>query len=112
MKPDEIRRVAKAFKDEQACVVFLTLVLTGLRKSELQRLRWRDVSLVEKVLRVVDSKSESGIRSMRTRSATWRMLAALVRPMAASHSLPRWSARSSNSSKSSHSSSSTKVLLL
>jgi integrase len=64
LKPDEIRRVAKAFTDEQARVVFLTLVLTGLRASELQRLRWRDVSLVESVLRVVDSKSESGVRSI------------------------------------------------
>jgi integrase len=64
LKPDEIRRLAKAFTDEQARALFLTLVLTGLRKSELQRLRWRDVSLVEKVLRVVGSKSESGVRSI------------------------------------------------
>jgi integrase len=64
LKPEEIRRVAKAFTDDQARSVFLTLVLTGLRASELRRLRWRDVSLVEKVLRVVDSKSESGIRSI------------------------------------------------
>jgi integrase len=64
LKPEEIRRVAKAFTDEQARVVFLTLVLTGLRASELQRLRWRDVSLVESVLRVVDSKSNSGVRSI------------------------------------------------
>jgi integrase len=64
LKPDEIRRLAKAFTDEQARALFLTLVLTGLRKSELQRLRWREVSLVEKVLRVVGSKSESGVRSI------------------------------------------------
>jgi Phage integrase family len=44
--------------------VFLTLVLTGLRRSELQRLRWGDVDLVELVLRVRDSKSEDGIRSI------------------------------------------------
>ena len=49
--------------------MFLTLVLTGLRASEFRRLRWRDVSLVEKVLRVVDSKSESGIRSIAIPSA-------------------------------------------
>jgi integrase len=64
LKPEEIRRVSKAFTDDQARGVFLTLVLTGLRASELRRLRWRDVSLSEKVLRVVDSKSESGIRSI------------------------------------------------
>jgi integrase len=44
--------------------VFLTLVLTGLRRSEVQRLRWRDVDLVENVLRVRDSKTEDGIRSI------------------------------------------------
>lgn len=64
LEPIEIRRVAKAFVDEQARLVFLTLVLTGLRRSELQALRWRDVDLVENVLRVRDSKSEEGIRSI------------------------------------------------
>jgi integrase len=54
----------KAFNDEQARAVFLTLILTGVRRSELQRLRWRDVDLVESVLRVRDSKTEEGIRSI------------------------------------------------
>lgn len=49
---------------EQARVVFLTLVLTGLRRFELQALRWRDVDLVANELRVVDSKSEDGIRAI------------------------------------------------
>jgi integrase len=40
----------------------LTLVLTGLRRSELQALRWRDVDLVERTLRVRESKSEEGER--------------------------------------------------
>jgi integrase len=53
-----------SWRYEQARVVFLTLVLTGLRRFELQSLRWRDVDLVESVLRVVDSKSEDGIRSI------------------------------------------------
>jgi integrase len=60
----EVSRVTKAFTDEQARTVFLTLVLTGVRRSELQALRWRDVDLVENVLRVRDSKSEDGIRSI------------------------------------------------
>jgi integrase len=64
LEPVEVGRVARAFTDEQARVVFLTLVLTGLRRSELQRLRWGDVDLVENVLRVRDSKSEDGIRSI------------------------------------------------
>jgi integrase len=64
LEPVEVGRVARAFTDEQARVVFLTLVLTGLRRSELQRLRWGDVDLVENVLRVRDSKTEDGIRSI------------------------------------------------
>jgi integrase len=64
LEPFEVARVANAFTDEQARTVFLTLVLTGLRRSELQRLRWRDVDLVENLLRVRDSKSEDGIRSI------------------------------------------------
>ena len=39
-------------------------MLTGIRRSELQALRWRDVDLVEEVLRVRDSKTEDGIRSI------------------------------------------------
>lgn len=57
-------RVSRAFTDDQARVVFLTLVLTGLRRSELQALRWGDVDLVDNVLRVRDSKTEDGIRSI------------------------------------------------
>jgi integrase len=64
LEPVEVARVAKAFVDEQARAVFLTLVLTGLRRSELQRLRWRDVDFVESVLRVRASKTEEGVRSI------------------------------------------------
>ena len=60
----EISRVMKAFDDEQAKTIFLTLVMTGIRRGELQALRWRDVDLVENVLRVSDSKTEQGIRSI------------------------------------------------
>jgi integrase len=64
LEPVEIRRVAKAFVDEQARTIFLTLVLTGIRRFELQALRWRDVALVEGVLRVRVSKSEEGERAI------------------------------------------------
>jgi integrase len=64
LQPGEVARIAKAFTDEQARTVFLTLVLTGIRRSELQALRWRDVNLLEGVLRVADSKTEDGIRSI------------------------------------------------
>jgi integrase len=43
LEPVEIRSVASKFGDEQARSIFLTLVLTGLRRFELQALRWRDV---------------------------------------------------------------------
>jgi integrase len=42
--------------------VFLTFVLTGLRRSELVALRWRHVNLVEGTLRVVETKTEEGER--------------------------------------------------
>jgi integrase len=65
LEPIEAARVARSFgDDEQARAVFLTLVLTGIRRGELQALRWRDVDLIERVLRVRDSKSEDGIRSI------------------------------------------------
>lgn len=64
LTPAEVARVDRAFKDEQARVVFLTVVQLGLRRSELQRLRWRDVDLFDGVLRVVASKSEAGERSI------------------------------------------------
>jgi hypothetical protein len=64
LEPVEVSRVLKAFTDEQAKTVFLTLVLTGIRRSELQALRWGDVDLVENVIKIRDSKSEDGIRSI------------------------------------------------
>lgn len=64
LEPAEVSRVLRGFKDEQARTMFLTLVLTGVRRFELQALRWRDVDLVECVLRVRDSKSEEGVRSI------------------------------------------------
>jgi integrase len=59
-----VGKVLVAFTNAQDRTVFLTLVLTGLRRSELQTLRWRDVDLLEGVLRVRDSESEDGIRSI------------------------------------------------
>jgi integrase len=50
--------------DLEPRVVCLTFVLTGVRISELQALRWADVDLLENVLKVRDSKSEDGIRSI------------------------------------------------
>jgi integrase len=62
LEPREVPRVSKAFSDDRARRVFLTLALTGLRRSELVGLRWRHVNLVEGTLRVEQSKSEEGER--------------------------------------------------
>ena len=59
LEPAEAGRVAAAFTDSQARAVFLTLILTGLRRHELQALRWRDVDLLEGVLRVRDSNNQA-----------------------------------------------------
>ena len=75
LEPTEVARVAKAFTDEQDQAVFLVLVLTGVRRSELQALRWRDVDLLEGVLRVRASKSEAGERSIALSPALREVLA-------------------------------------
>src|SRR5262249_5897579 len=72
LKPEQVRALLKALDDEQARVAFLTFVTTGLRKSELCGLRWRDVDLIENRLRGEDSKTETGERSI----ALGKMLAA------------------------------------
>jgi integrase/recombinase XerD len=64
LQPAEISRILKAFEDEQARTIFLTLVLTAIRRNELRNLRWADVDLLDGVLRVEDSKTEEGIRSI------------------------------------------------
>jgi integrase len=64
LEPAEVQRVAQAFTDERARLVFLTLMLTGARRFELQGLRWRDVDLIANVLRIRESKSEEGERSI------------------------------------------------
>ena len=84
LEPVEVARVAREFTDEQARVAFLTLVLTGVRQGELVGLRWRDVDLVENVLRVRDSKTEDGVRSIALGSTLaeelWQHLAAALLP--------------------------------
>jgi integrase len=64
LTPQEVSRISRSFSDERARSVFLTLVMTGVRRFELQALRWRYVNLVEGTLRVAESKSEEGERSL------------------------------------------------
>jgi integrase len=59
-----VQALLRGFPQGQDRLVFLTLVLTGLRRTELQALRWRDVDLIENRLRVADSKTETGERSV------------------------------------------------
>jgi integrase len=62
LEPAEVARVRAAFSEPQARTIFITIMLTGLRRFELEALRWRDIDLVEGTLRVVESKSEAGER--------------------------------------------------
>lgn len=64
LEPVEVRRVFAAFTDQRARIVFLTLALTGIRRIEITSLHWRDVDLVDNVLRVRVSKTEQGERSI------------------------------------------------
>jgi integrase len=64
LTPGEVARVHKAFEDEMARTMFLTLVLTAVRRSELLDLRWRDVDLLAAVIRVAGSKTPAARRSI------------------------------------------------
>jgi integrase len=64
LQPSEVTRIAKAFADEQARTIFLTLVLTGVRRNELRELRWHDVDLLDAVMRVRGTKSAEAERSI------------------------------------------------
>jgi integrase len=64
LQPAEVVRIRKAFADEQARTIFLTLVLTGVRRNELRALLWRDLDLLEGVMRVHGTKTEEAERSI------------------------------------------------
>jgi integrase len=64
LQPAEVARVLKAFTDARARLVFLTAILTGIRRHELVNLRWADVDFLESAIRVRKSKSPDGQRSI------------------------------------------------
>lgn len=64
LSPAEVPRVVAGFNDERARCAFLTLILTGVRRFELQAIRWRDVDMLAGVLRIPESKTEEGERSI------------------------------------------------
>jgi integrase len=76
LEPHEVPRVARAFTDERARRAFLTLTLTGLRRSELVALRWRHVDLLDGTVRVDESKSEEGERLIALPASLVKELAA------------------------------------
>lgn len=62
LKPEEVPVVARSFTDDRARRAFLAMVLLGLRRFELRGLKWGHVDLLERTVRVVESKSEEGER--------------------------------------------------
>jgi integrase len=64
LRPEELRRVEAELKDEQVKLAFRTFALLGLRWSELTALRWRDIDFLNSRLRVEDSKTPTGERSV------------------------------------------------
>src|SRR3954471_10068110 len=62
LTPDEAARVLKALTDPQCRLAYLTFLLLGIRFCELRTLRWRDLKMVEKRIRITDSKTEAGER--------------------------------------------------
>ena len=73
LTPEEIQAVDKAFDDVefqsekeriQARLMFRVLTRTGIRRHELRQLRVRDFDSDKRVLKIVDSKTEEGIRSI------------------------------------------------
>jgi integrase len=64
LRPEQVQALSRSFVNEADRAIFLTLVLTGVRRNELRGLRWRNVDLIENVLRVEDSKTDTGVRAI------------------------------------------------
>ncbi len=64
LKVEEARAMEAKFTDPTFKLAFLTFELLGIRIKELRGLRWGDVSLREKRLRIEDSKTPTGNRSV------------------------------------------------
>ena len=56
LSSDEIARLLEASSDEFRSVV-LTAVLTGMREGEILGLKWANVDLAQRVIRVTQTKS-------------------------------------------------------
>ena len=71
---EELEKLLKALPDEPRQVAILA-AFTGMRKSELQALRWGDVDLTERTLTIVKSKN----KKIRTLYMTDRVYDVLMR---------------------------------
>jgi integrase len=75
LEPGEVVKVLSSFTDERASLVFLTAILTAMRRHELVNLTWGDVDFLEGAIRIRKSKSRDGYRSItmpqRLSNALW-----------------------------------------
>jgi integrase len=60
LAPDEIQRLLDTCKDTQWQIIFHTLIWTGLRRSELLGLRWKDLDITLSTLRVTQVLHQMG----------------------------------------------------
>lgn len=74
LQPDQVAALLAAAGEEDRAArgadsgrrrpLLATLTLAGLRISEALELRWRDVRLADRKLRVVDAKTDAGVREV------------------------------------------------
>lgn len=64
LEPGEVAKMLKSFTAERARLVFLTAILTAMRRHELVNLTWGDVDFLDVAIRVRKSKSKDGYRSI------------------------------------------------
>lgn len=62
LEADDVALLIEAAGEHRAPIA--TMVLGGLRVSEMTGLRWRDVDLAARRLRVVESKTDAGVRTV------------------------------------------------
>jgi integrase len=62
LEADEVAVLVEAAGGHRALIA--TMVLSGLRVSEMAELRWRDVDLAGRRLRVAESKTDAGVRTV------------------------------------------------
>jgi integrase len=64
LSASEARSVEAKIADPTVKLAFVTFEVLGLRFNELRNLRWRDIDLLGKRLRVTDAKTHAGERSV------------------------------------------------